>query len=79
MTPGVLERLQLITDNFERSRALLELTAEASKSTELSELLLRTPGRGTRFPDVADREEPLTSRPVADRGDQGDRAALRRR
>jgi hypothetical protein len=40
VTPGVLERLQLITDNFERSRALLELVGEASKSTELRELLL---------------------------------------
>jgi hypothetical protein len=40
VTPGVLERLQLVTDNFERSRALLELTAEASKSTDLRELLL---------------------------------------
>ncbi len=40
VTPGVLERLQLVTDSFERSRALLELAAEASKSTELRELLL---------------------------------------
>jgi hypothetical protein len=40
VTPGVLERLQLVTDNFERGRALLELTGEASKSTELRELLL---------------------------------------
>lgn len=40
VTPGVLERLRLVTDSFERCRALLELTAEASKSTELRELLL---------------------------------------
>lgn len=40
VTPGVLERLQRVTVNFERGRALLELAGEASKSTEIRELLL---------------------------------------
>ena len=40
VTVGVLDRLELITNNFERGRALLELTTEASKSTDPRELLL---------------------------------------